>query len=69
MSKEVCSERSGYPKVSAVICGDIYDQFGKLGARVKYLLDIWLRFGQARRDRRFKAMKRKLKKRLWGWGF
>ena len=58
-----------YGKVSDVICDDVYDQIGKHGAKVKYLLDIWLRFGQARRDSRFKALKRKLKKRLWGWGF
>jgi len=58
-----------YGKVSDVICDDVYNQIGKHGAKVKYLLDIWLRFGQARRDSRFKALKRKLKKRLWGWGF
>ena len=58
-----------YGKVSDVICDDVYNQFGKHGAKVKYLLDIWLRFGQARRDSRFKALKRKLKKRLWGWGW
>jgi hypothetical protein len=53
-----------YGKVS-----DVLNQIGKHGAKVKYLLDIWLRFGQAQRDSRFKALKRKLKKRLWGWGF
>ena len=58
-----------YGKVSDVICDDVYNQIGKHGAKVKYLLDIWLRFGQARRDSRFKTLKRKLKKRLWGWGF
>jgi len=58
-----------YGKVSDVICDDVYNQIGKHGAKVKYLLDIWLRFGQARRDSRFKALKRKLKKRLWGWGY
>jgi hypothetical protein len=57
-----------YGKVSDVICDDVYNQIGKHGANVKYLLDIWLRFGQARRDSRIKALKRKLKKRLWGWG-
>jgi hypothetical protein len=58
-----------YGKVSDVICDDVYNQIGKHGVKVKYLLDIWLRFGQARRDSRFRALKRKLKKRLWGWGF
>ncbi len=58
-----------YEKVSDVICDDVYNQIGKHGAKVKYLLDIWLRFGQARRDSRFKTLKRKQKKRLWGWGF
>jgi len=57
-----------YDKVSDVICDDVYNRTGKHGARAKYLLDIWLGFGQARRDSRFKALKRKLKKRLWGWG-
>jgi hypothetical protein len=57
-----------YGKVSDVICDDVYNQFGKHGAN-KYLLDIWLGFGEARRDSRFKALKRKLKRRLWGWGF
>ena len=58
-----------YGKVSDVICDDVYNQIGKHGAKVKYLLDIWLRFGQSRRDSRFKTLKRRLKKRLWGWGF
>ena len=58
-----------YGKVSDVICDDVYNQIGKHGAKVKYLLDIWLHFGQARLDSRFKALKRKFKKRFWGWGF
>lgn len=58
-----------YGKVSDVICDDAYNQIGKHGGKAKYLLDIWLRFGQARRDSRFKALKRKLKRRLWGWGY
>jgi hypothetical protein len=58
-----------YRKVSDVIYDGVFNQIGKHGARARYLLDIWLRFDQARRDSRFKALKRKLKKRLWGWGF
>jgi len=54
-----------YEKVSDVICDDVYNQFEKHG-KVQYLLDIWQRFGE--RDDNFKAWKRKLKKRLWGWG-
>jgi hypothetical protein len=58
-----------YRKVSDVICDDVYNQIGQHGAKVKYLLDIWPTFGQAQGDGRFKGLKRKLKKRLWGWGF
>lgn len=58
-----------YAKVSDVICDDVYNQIGKHGHDVKYLLDIWSLYGDARRDRRFRALKRKFKKRLWGWGF
>jgi hypothetical protein len=61
-----CVARYGPQGASYILASN---QIGKHGAKVKYLLDIWLRFGQARRDTRFKALKRKLKKRLWGWGF
>jgi len=46
----------------------VYNQFGVHG-KVMYLLDIWLGFGDAGRDSRIKALKRKLMKRLWGLGF
>jgi hypothetical protein len=56
-------------------CDDSYvpNLVGKTVASVRRSfagpLDIWPHFGQARRDSRFSAAKRKLKKRLWGWGW
>ena len=57
-----------YPKVSDVICDDIYNQIGKHGGKTIYLLDIWFLYCDARKDQRLLAAKRKLKKRLWAWG-
>lgn len=57
-----------YPKVSEVICDDIYNQLGKHGGNAVYLLDIWLLYSEASRDHRLRRWKRKLKKRLWAWG-
>ena len=58
---------SSYKKVSDVICGDVYDQIGKHGD-AKYLLDIWPTYNGVRHDPQFKAAKRQLGDRLWGWG-
>ena len=57
-----------HPKVSDVICDDIYNQIGRHGGNTTYLLDIWLLFTDARNDRRLAPWRRKLKKRLWAWG-
>jgi hypothetical protein len=56
-----------YGKVSDVLCDDVYNQVGSHG-RAKYLLDIWPVYQGARHDRRYRAAKRKLGKRLWAWG-
>ena len=56
------------PKVSDVICDDIYNQIGRHGGKPIYLLDIWLLYGDAQKDPRLRSWKRKLNKRLWAWG-
>lgn len=61
---DLCSK---YAKVSEVIRGDVYDQIGRHGD-AKYLLDIWPTYYGVREDRRFRAAKRQLGNRLWGWG-
>ena len=55
------------PKVKDVICGDALAYLGRLGRHTKYLYDIWPSLGDASRDRRFQAAKRKLP-HVWGWG-
>ena len=57
-----------FPKVSAVICDDVYNQIGRHGESTMHLLDIWLRFLDSSRDPRLLAARRKLKKRVWAWG-
>jgi hypothetical protein len=56
------------PKVSDVICDDIYNQIGRHGGKTIYLLDIWLLYSDAQKDHRLRSWKRKLNKRLWAWG-
>jgi hypothetical protein len=55
------------PKVTDVICGDVYDQIGRFGARTKHLLDIWKVYGDCLLDDRFQWHKRRYK-HVWGWG-
>ena len=51
------------PKVSDVICDDIYVQIGKHGGKTICLLDIWLLYSDADRDHQLRWWRR-LKKRL-----
>ncbi len=55
------------PKVTDVICGDVYDQIGRYGAKTKYLLDIWKGYAECLLDERFRWHKRRYK-HVWGWG-
>lgn len=55
------------PKVTDVICGDVYDQIGRFGAKTKHLLDIWKRYGECLLDERFCWHKRRYR-HVWGWG-
>jgi hypothetical protein len=55
------------PKVTDVICGDVYDYVGRFGPRAKLLLDIWKDYGECLLDERFSEHKR-LYKHVWGWG-
>lgn len=57
-----------HPKVSKVICDDIYSHLGNHGPETLYLLDIWPTFTGARSDRRLTKARRKLGERLWAWG-
>jgi hypothetical protein len=57
-----------FPKVSEVICDDIYHQIGKHGPAARYLLDIWHLYTGAADDHRLRPWRRKLKRRLWAWG-
>jgi hypothetical protein len=55
------------PKVTDVICGDVYDHVGRFGAKAKHLLDIWKDYGECLLDEQFLRYKR-LYKHFWGWG-
>lgn len=55
------------PKVTDVICGDVYDQVGRFGSRTKHLLDIWKDYGECLQDGRF-LLCRRLFGHVWGWG-
>jgi hypothetical protein len=57
------------PKVSDVICDDIYGQIGLHGDNATYLLDIWPTQEGANADRRFQRLKREFGDQLWGWGW
>jgi hypothetical protein len=58
-----------YPKVTDVICDDVYNQIGKHGDDAVHLLDIWPVEEGANDDHRFRASKRELGDRIWGWGW
>ena len=53
-----------FPKVSDVICDDVYNQIGKHGASTMHLLDIWLLLSDSSRDRRLLPFRRRLKSRF-----
>jgi hypothetical protein len=55
------------PKVTDIICDDVYDQIGRFGAQTKMLLDIWKKHGEIDDDKQFQSLKRKYKY-MWGWG-
>ena len=55
------------PKVTDVICGDVYDQIGRFGTKTKHRVDIWKLYGECLRDERFRLHKRRFK-HVWGWG-
>ena len=54
------------PKVTDVICGDVYDRIGRFGTKTKHLLDIWKLYGECVLDERFRWHKRRYK-HVWGW--
>lgn len=62
---DLCAE---YPKITNVICDDIYTQIGRHADDAVYLLDIWPTQEGADSDRRFQRFKMELGDRLWGWG-
>src|SRR4051794_19785126 len=53
------------PKVTDVICGDVFDQIGRFGPKAKHLLDIWKGYGECLLDERFLRCKR-LYRHVWG---
>jgi hypothetical protein len=55
------------PKVTDVICGDVYDQIGRFGTKTKHLLDIWKLYAECLQDEQFRLHKRRYK-HVWGWG-
>ena len=57
-----------FPKVSDVICDDVFNQIGMHGASTMHLLDIWRGYADSSRDRRLLRFRRKLKKLVWAWG-
>lgn len=61
---DVCRK---HPKVSEVICDNVYNHFGRHG-NAQYLLDIWPISQGALSDRQYRAAKRKWGKRIWAWG-
>jgi hypothetical protein len=61
---DICGKLS---KVTDVICGDVYGQIGRFGSKAKYLLDIWMDYGECLHDEQF-LRNRRLFKHVWGWG-
>jgi hypothetical protein len=62
--QKLCNE---LPKVTDVICSDVYDQIGRFGTKTKHLLDIWKLYGECVRDEQFRLHRRHYK-HVWGWG-
>lgn len=61
---------AGFPKVSEVICGDVYDHLPALHEKCKntrFVLDIWKSYGEARDDRKL-YLARKAGMDIWAWG-
>ncbi len=57
-----------HPKVSEVIAGDVYNEIGRHG-NCQYLLDIWLRHGDAKTDAKLGSAMRRFKYQIWAWGY
>jgi hypothetical protein len=62
---------AGFPKVSEVICGNVYDHlpalFAREGPETRFVLDIWKSYGSARSDRKLHNA-RKAGMNVWAWG-
>ncbi len=56
-----------FPKVTEVICDDVYNHIGRHGD-CQYLLDIWPTYAGARHDSRLIAARKEVGDRLWAWG-
>ena len=56
------------PKVTEVIAGDVYNEIGRHG-NCQYLLDIWLRYGDAKSDGKLWAAMRRYQYQIWAWGY
>ena len=54
-----------FPKVSDVICDDVFNQIGMHGASTMHLLDIWRGYADSSRDRRLLKLRRQLKQLDW----
>ena len=63
---DICKK---HPKVTDVICDDIYNQLDRHGGEAVHLLDIWPTQICSNTDLDFIRAKRRLGERLWGWGF
>jgi hypothetical protein len=56
-----------HPKVTAVICNDVYSETTRHG-NAQFLLDIWPTYLGARQDKRLRKARESLGGRLWAWG-
>lgn len=59
--------RERQPKVTNVICEDVYNEITRHGC-AQFLLDIWPIYDGARQDKRLQRVRRALGDRLWAWG-
>lgn len=55
------------PKVSELICDDVYNHLGKHGKTTMHLLDIWPTFNCASQDERLRKARKRVGK-IWAWG-
>ncbi len=61
---DICKRQ---PKVTDVICGDIYDEIHRHGD-AQMLFDIWPIYQGANQDEQLLAARKQLGDRLWAWG-